>query len=1303
MAKKENRSSDSILTAMTKEVVLTAFGGFVSNVVQQERDKSTVTADEFLEAATTAPTGRRGLYAAEDLLFLRDNFNIVNGTSNRVLPKEVLFSVPPGGGEKYSGRGMYIDLRDSFTEGEEEELSELFVDVFLKYYTYEENRKYLYTIFGENEVAEVIYKLVEKYSDKIFSIIAFEKYKFDYFDRKVTEEINKYLASGPGVKFLNRAKLDESDEYYYWNTDYTAREPSIQENRIHLVDTSLTKGEVSNYLKPFELLGRGNTEVIGTNNARLEEGSKFSDFKVSNITSDTTVYFADFRGYSRVTVQKGYLEFLVKFLRIVSLTVNDNFDWDQRQVDKLLAIAIEEYLNLTITGDVVDIGNGGFDLPLKDYIAKNLLDAFRYAAWLQNVKDIKPLSDAEADRANFSDFNKDAFGAGEASALASPFGTPTEGDDDALSDEDIEARQKFLKQCMLMTRLDEIAAENLQNIAKQVKSGEGTIHLKNKPYGNRFYMVQDDPNGDQSAMINKLIIPAGDSIREFLDIKPSTHAYLIPKLRFYKVYTDKEGKLQEFRFHFRNFTDPSRVDKLSDPGVFDRGGDYGVKSFDFSFQGATPATAKNDIKASLSLYFQTFNDFIDRKKFKSPDGEDHAFVDLLLLPSGKPKDGSGAPSVFQFNPKYYRIRVDVGWEIESTKIKDLQEAIGVTAAANLSQSLEKINKSFYLNMIDHTMDFRDDGSVQIDVEYRAYIESALKGTSLDALASRESREALKIVREDYIKILSKNRCTTEELNEIRLQLEQLEDLFKKQAYQSIMKRLIDNNTIYFKKAKDNSAEGFIRRGILTTKINFENMDGSPSPGDLSEQSSPARFTSSESGFKDLKLKDDYLYINYFYLGDLLYAISDALYEENGKYIEGFERFKFVLGSFQYEDLLDNSGGAKTINLANIPISCELFYEWFTQNVIKPERNSYPIMYFIRDLCKFLVIEILSETCFKRSFNKSLQFKTMNFLGKAKNNKDPLSQLYPSFSKLEATLIPDQLILNLATRYGQTNSPLPLAVDDEAGVSIADLYNYVTIYVETPRLKSEKDVKTTRKDDEALGVMHYQIGRDRGILKKIKFTKSDMQYIREARFFRHGTDGLMQLSAVYKVSMEMIGNTLYYPGMEIFIDPLGLFGVDEQADPRQKNSIANRLGFGGYHLITNVRSSIGPGKFTTTVDALFSYSGDGDPSSILLGAKDQVKKPEANTIDAAPDNRPQSSKDYCETVYNKVITQAVRINEGQDYYKPLDEQVEVDFNNSNNTELAAVEAQVNDEEVDPLSGLPESSQDEELGESLPEDE
>ena len=623
---------------------------------------------------------------------------------------------------------------------------------------------------------------------------------------------------------------------------------------------------------------------------------------------------------------------------------------------------------------------------------------------------------------------------------------------------------------------------------------------------------------------------------------------------------------------------------------------------------------------------------------------------MLLLPSGKSKEGSGAPSIFQFDAKYYRIRVDVGWEIESSKTKDLQDAIGVAAAANLAESLRKINKSFLLNMVDHTMDFRDDGSVQIDVEYRAYIESALKGTSLDALASRKSRESLKKVRKDYETILSKNRCTAQELNEIRLQLEQIEDLFKKQAYQSIMKRLLDNGSIYSKKAKDTSSRNFLRRGVLTTKVEFEDAN-LPS-----------------TGFADLKNTKDYLHINYFYLGDLLYAITDALYDNNGAYLEGFEKFKFVLGSFDYEDLMENDAAKKTINLANIPISCELFFEWFTQNVIKPERNSYPIMFFIRDLCTFLIVEILSETCFKRSFDKSLQFKTMNFLGKAKKKKDPLGSLY-IYNKDNS----QNLVLNLSKYYGKTNSALPLAVDDEAGVSVNDLYNYVTIYVETPRLKSLKDVNTTRAEDEAKGVMHYQIGRDRGILKKLKFTKSDMQYIREARFFRHGNDGLMQLSAVYKVTMDMVGNTLYYPGMEVFIDPLSLFGADEESDPRVKNSVANRLGFGGYHLITNVRSSIGPGKFTTTVDALFSYAGDGDPTSRTTGTSAEVKKSKKNSITEAPDDRPQASKDYCEAAYNKVITEAIRINGGQDDYNPISDAAEQEA--QDNVKSRVLEAEI----------------------------
>ena len=37
------------------------------------------------------------------------------------------------------------------------------------------------------------------------------------------------------------------------------------------------------------------------------------------------------------------------------------------------------------------------------------------------------------------------------------------------------------------------------------------------------------------------------------------------------------------------------------------------------------------------------------------------------------------------------------------------------------------------------------------------------------------------------------------------------------------------------------------------------------------------------------------------------------------------------------------------------------------------------------------------------------------------------------------------------------------------------------------------------DDVDRGVYHFEIGTDRGILNEVKFSKIDMQYIREARF------------------------------------------------------------------------------------------------------------------------------------------------------------------------------------------------------------
>ena len=280
-----------------------------------------------------------------------------------------------------------------------------------------------------------------------------------------------------------------------------------------------------------------------------------------------------------------------------------------------------------------------------------------------------------------------------------------------------------------------------------------------------------------------------------------------------------------------------------------------------------------------------------------------------------------------------------------------------------------------------------------------------------------------------------------------------------------------------------------------------------------------------------------------------------------------------------------------------------------------------------------------ETCFRNELEKSLQFKTTNFLAaKTTGNTDPIGSRLVSGNKL---------ILDLDSEY--RNGILPLKSDvTGAGSDISNLYNYVVIYVDLPKVDTNK--RGDKNSDGKQGIFHYQLGRPEGILKKIKFSKSDMQYIREARFFRHGHDGLMQLSSVYKVSMDMVGNTLYYPGMEIFIDPRGLLGAGSEFDPTigfkdGTPSIANKLGFGGYHIVTRVNSSIGPGKFTTTVDALFSYSGDGDPLSKIVGRKQDTKHKSISSQDFTNIAEPGADTSACDAKIDDLYRDSLRATFG----------------------------------------------------------
>jgi hypothetical protein len=216
--------------------------------------------------------------------------------------------------------------------------------------------------------------------------------------------------------------------------------------------------------------------------------------------------------------------------------------------------------------------------------------------------------------------------------------------------------------------------------------------------------------------------------------------------------------------------------------------------------------------------------------------------------------------------------------------------------------------------------------------------------------------------------------------------------------------------------------------------------------------------------------------------------------------------------------------------------------------------------------------------------------------------------------------------------------LPLRIGDEdvdTMVPTKDLFKYMLIYPVAPILSVTHQGRGKRLIDESTGTYHFQIGSNKGLLKNLNFTKTDMAYLREARFYNQGHYGLLQLGAVYNVELELYGNTLFYPGMEIFIDPRGFGGSDW--DPTvggMQRSTANALGIGGYHIVTKVHSTISSDSgFTTKLTALFQYSGDEESRQIAISGKG-LKPPKATSVTSSV---PSRGSRKCVDMLDKVIT------------------------------------------------------------------
>ena len=250
-----------------------------------------------------------------------------------------------------------------------------------------------------------------------------------------------------------------------------------------------------------------------------------------------------------------------------------------------------------------------------------------------------------------------------------------------------------------------------------------------------------------------------------------------------------------------------------------------------------------------------------------------------------------------------------------------------------------------------------------------------------------------------------------------------------------------------------------------------------------------------------------------------------------------------------------------MNIGDIPISLTYFAEFLMSKTIKEGVSQYTLFQFLSDLMNDFVRNIFSpEKCLGGDKDHKLILRnaviTSNYdIANGTNTKPLLKQSKRSNSNNELTYL---------VYYSTTR---------------------------TPKLGGNRD------EDQKKGIYHFDIGANSGLVKTISFAKTDQKYVKEARFERDGVDGLGQLREAYDITIQMYGNVQLYPGMYIFINPVGISpslgnptnngGEGQQS---AQASIAHLLGIGGYHLITKVDSIIAEGQFDTTVTAKWVSSG-----------------------------------------------------------------------------------------------------------------
>jgi hypothetical protein len=749
--------------------------------------------------------------------------------------------------------------------------------------------------------------------------------------------------------------------------------------------------------------------------------------------------------------------------------------------------------------------------------------------------------------------------------------------------EEVAQQKRFEEQCFLIKYANKLPGVSLPVTSKKVfKLGSAEKYT---------------PDG----FVNQLVKPP--NYEQIFNITPAQLSGLTPSIELYKVFIDDDGKEADVPIIMNTHTTKDEIDSFL--GVYEVAQTYplgrsrsigaGMKSMTMEFDGNNFFTAKRNIKSKLKLFFASFEELLRSRRvtvteqngpgFESVDSG-FRFIDLMMKTPSTIKPHRSSHQLDP-NPRNYRLKAVFGWS----------ELGGNQVLSDFSSPQKKVkeailNSSITIQLIPvtHTINVGEQGQVEVEIDYRAYIDSITGAVYSNILATEELYREL-FDYDDVIKRAKRDKgCKNEKISAYKKEAIKKIDKQEEIALTSILRDLdttgkITHLTVDYRDIKETGD------AYSMEVTNYTTGAGNKIATAIEKASRDAKQAGdsgdSESGSLIPALTPDGVIVSYIYLSDILDVVINKIElslskTKNGRndieiHYEQFKKIRVILGPSIIN--LPTKGGYE-MNIGDIPISLTYFAEFLMSKTIKEGISQYTLFQFLSDFMNDFVRNLFSpEKC----------------LGGDRDHKLILRNAVVTSNHDIAANINMRPLLKQAKR---SNS--------------GDEYTYLIYYATTrvPQLSGN------REEDHEKGIYHFDIGANSGLVKNISFSKTDQKYVKEARFERDGVDGLGQLREAYDITIQMFGNVQLYPGMYIFVNPVGISpslgnptnsgGKGQQV---QQASIAHLLGIGGYHLITKVDSIIAEGQFDTTVSAKWVSSGATDKATYDATATDGCGVPE----------------------------------------------------------------------------------------------